>query len=433
MKVLEPRERREGALSTSTLEFSGQRYLDGRASDPREFGWMCGAPPPVDKRITFESGTFLEFPKIRWSLSHRRELGATANVSRGSGGHSRLERHDRTSEIDALTFVDMSGRTLRFDEALFDTYTDGIMVLHRGRIVYERYFGALEPHLPHACHSITKSYAGTLTAAFVHEGVLDDSKTIPHYLPELRGTAFEDATLRQVMDMQTSLAYMEVMDTKFFSGWAYMRACGFLPQPGNYDGPRTLCDYLRTVRKEGGHGEAFTYKTANSEVIAWVMARVTGRSFAQLLHERLWAPLGCEEDGYVIVDSAGMPMAGGGLSVSLRDMARFGELMRREGEWNGKQIIPASVVHDVHYRDHPAKFPKTDAGEPDYSYRSQWWVTLDELGGFAATGIYGQRLYVAPKAEMVVARFASHPVAAGAAHQPITRPQMLALGRMLRG
>src|SRR5206468_9061858 len=110
---------------------------------------------------------------------------------------------------DALAFTDRNGRTRRFDEALFDTYADGIVVLHRGRIVYERYFGALEPHLPHACMSVTKSYTGTLTAAFVHEGVLDDSKAIAHYLPELRGTAFEDATLRQVMDMQTGLDYTE--------------------------------------------------------------------------------------------------------------------------------------------------------------------------------------------------------------------------------
>lgn len=411
------------------LEFEGKRYLDGRASDPREFGWMHGAPPPAGKRITFDGDAFLDFPKIRWSLSHRRELGATVNVWRGRDAPSYLDRHDRKGEIDALTFTDANGHIRRFDEALFDTYADGIVVLHRGRIVYERYFGALEPHLPHACHSITKSYAGTLAATFVHEGVLDDSKTIPHYLPELRGTAWDDATLRQVMDMQTGLAYTEVYDDEKSGVWAEMRACRFRSRPVGYEGPQTLCDYLLTVRKEGVHGEVFAYKSVNTEVMSWVMTRVTGRSFAQLLHERLWAPLGCEEDGYVIVDAAGMPMTGGGLSASLRDMARFGELMLREGEWNGKQLIPASVVHDVRRGANSVKFPKAD---PDYSYRSQWWVTFDEFGGFAAGGIHGQRLYVAPKAEMVVARFASHPVASAYAHSPITVPQILALGRMLR-
>lgn len=408
------------------LEFEGRQYPDGRASDPRELAWMCGAPPLAGKRITFEGDTFLNFPQIRWSLSHMRELVATVNVWRGHGAASHLKSENRAGEIDALRFTDLNGRSRRFDEALFDTYTDGLIVLHRGRIVYERYFGALEQHVPHACYSVTKSYAGTLTEVLVHEGVLDDAKAIPHYLPELRGTAWEDATLRQVMDMQTGLAYTEVYDDEHSSVWALGRASGFRSQPVGYDGPRTLCDYLRTVRKEGAHGESFAYKTVNTDVMAWAMARVTGRSFAQLLQERLWAPLGCEEDGYVILDPVGTPSAGGGLSATLRDLARFGELMRREGEWNGKNLIPAAFVHDLQKGDHSAKPPSGG------SYRSQWWVTNDELGAFLAGGIHGQRLYVAPKAEMVAARFGSHPMAANAASEPIITPLLLAIGRMLR-
>ncbi|UVC15390.1 serine hydrolase domain-containing protein [Mesorhizobium onobrychidis] len=409
------------------LEFDGHRYLDGRASDPRDLGWMRDAPPPVEKRITIESDTVLQFPQMRWSLSHMRELMPTVNVWRKPGAPSHFERHEKTGEIDALTFTDTNGRTLRFDEALIDNYTDGIVVLHRGRLVYERYFGALEPHLPHACHSVTKSYAGTVAAAFVHEDVLNDTKTVAYYLPELQGTGWEDATLRQVMDMQTGLAYTEVYEDERSGVRAYMRACGWRPRPVGYDGPKTLCDYLQTVRKEGTHGETFDYKTVNTDVMTWVMTRVTGRSFAELLQERLWAPLGCEEDGYLTIDPVGTPLAGAGLSASLRDLARFGELIRCEGAWNGKQVIPAFVVHDVQNGDHPAKL------SGGYSYRSQWWVTHDELGAVEARGIHGQRLYIAPEAEMVVVRFASHPFANSQVGDIITTPQMLALGRMLRG
>ncbi|MGX9147938.1 serine hydrolase domain-containing protein [Mesorhizobium sp. 128a] len=412
-------------LSTGMLEFDGQRYLDGRASDPSELGWMQGAPPPVDKRVAFEGDKFFEFPQVRWSLSHMRELTPTVNVRRRRGGPSPLDRSDKFTDLGAVTFADQDARTWRIDDALFDTYTDGILVLHRGRVVYERYFGALEPHLPHACHSVTKSYAGTMTAAFVHEGVLDDAMTIAHYLPELRRSAFEDATLRQVMDMETSLAHTEEYSDKHSGVWAYARACGWRSRPYDYDGPRTMCDYLRTVKKEGAHGGSSDYKTINTEVMTWVMARVTGRSFAQLLHERLWLPIGCEEDGYVVVDSAGMPLAGSGLSATLRDVARFGELMRREGEWDGKQVIPASAVHDLQ-RDN---LPKLPGG---WSYRSQWWVPHDEMGALEARGIHGQRLYIAPKAEMVIAHFGSHPVASAAAQESIMTPLMLSLGRILR-
>lgn len=423
----------DNGVSMSMREFDGKRYLDGRSSDPRELGWMRGAPPTEENRITFESDTFMDFPQIRWSLSHMRELLATVNVWRGRGSPSSLYRSDTVAGIDALTFADTDGRTRRFDQALFDTYADGIVVLHRGRVVYERYFGALSDELPHACMSMTKSYAGTLVASLVHERVLDERRMIPHYIPELRGTAWGDATLRQVMDMQIGLAYTENYADERSGVRAYSRATGCRWRPEGYVGPQTLCDYLSTVRKEGVHGGAFEYRTPNTDVMAWVMTRVTGRSFSQMLHERLWAPLGCEEDGNILVDSAGMAIAGGGLSVGLRDLARFGELMRREGEWSGRQLVPAAVVHEIQRGGDRAKFARAGIRHlPGYSYRGQWWVTHNELDAFEARGTYGQRLYVAPKAEMVIARFASHPVAGSAASDPIIVPQMLELGRMLR-
>jgi hypothetical protein len=416
------------------LEFDGVGYLDGRASDPRALGWMEGTPPPDDKRISFASDRFLSFPQIRWSLSHMRELVPTVNVWRGAGAAGSLgePRPADQDAIDALSFKDMNGRSRRWDQALPDTYTDGMLVLHRGRCIYERYFGALQPHLPHSCFSITKSYAATLVAALVHEGALDDSQRIPHWLPEMRGTAYEDATLREVMDMQIGVAYSELYSDPKADIWDYSRAGGLRPRPAGYTGPGSFYEYLRTLRKEGAHGQAFAYKTVNTELMCWVMKQVTGSPLAQMLSEQIWQPLGCEQDGYLTVDPLGVPMGGGGLSATLRDLARFGELMRREGDWKGKQLLPAAVIADIRRGSDPARFAK--AGYtllPGYSYRSMWWVTHDEHGGFEGRGIHGQRLYVAPGADLVVARFGSHPIAASSAHDPITVPALLALGRML--
>lgn len=419
-------------LPAGTLEFEGRTYLDGRASDPRTLGWMQGSPPPANKRITLESDRSQEFPEARWSLSHIRELLPTVNVTRGPGAPSPLDRDDMSAEIDALTFEDVSGRIHRFDESLFDTYTDGIMVLHRGRVVYERYFGALTPELQHHAHSAGKSYVGTLAASLVHEGVLDDSKLIPHYVPELGGSAWEDATLRQVMDMRTGLETRTDYVDKGSDSWDYMRASGIAPRPAGYNGPKSVCEYLPTIRKKGQHGEAFAYHCVNTEVLAWVMARVAG-PLAQLLHERLWAPLGCEDDAYLTIDQAGMPTASGALCATLRDFARFGELMRREGEWNGKELIPAAVVADVQRGGDRARFAYPGPMMQGYSYRSQWWVSHNELDVFEARGYQGQKLSIAPKAEMVVARFASHPVGLSRGGDAITMPQLLALGQMLRG
>jgi len=127
---------------------------------------MRGAPPPANRRIRFADDRFLEFPQIRWSLSHLRELMPTVCVWRGGMAASDLGHAvaAREAEIDQMQFDRLDGRRCRWDQSLPDTYTDGIIVLHRGRIVYERYFGALQPQLPHACFSVTKSYAATLAA-----------------------------------------------------------------------------------------------------------------------------------------------------------------------------------------------------------------------------------------------------------------------------
>src|SRR5438105_682263 len=96
----------------NTLEFDGVRYLDGRASDPRTLGWMQGAPPPADRRVTFDGDRFLDFPQIRWTLSHMRELAATTAVRRGDGPRASFGAPNAAdaAAIHALVFTDMNGR-----------------------------------------------------------------------------------------------------------------------------------------------------------------------------------------------------------------------------------------------------------------------------------------------------------------------------------
>lgn len=423
-------------MPAGTLHFDGHDYADGVASDPIALGWMQGSPPPADKLIRFEDDDTLSFPKIRWSLSHTRETLPTAAIWRGAGAPRDLGKVDGTTQaaIDALQFTDMQGGRRLWADTLADTYTDGIVVLHRGRRVYEQFRGALKPHVPHSCFSVTKSLAGTLCAKLVYEGVLDDCKLVPYYLPEMAGTAYADASLREVMDMQIGVAYSEAYSDPLAEIWDFARASGFRSRGHDYTGPKTLYAFLQTLKKAGAHGDAFAYKTVNTDVMGWVMKRVTGQGLADMVSEQVWQRMGAEEDGYITVDAIGVPFAGGGMSASLRDLARFGELMRCQGAVGGQQVIPEAVVADCQRGADPARFAK--AGYhllPGYSYRNMWWVTHNEHGAFEARGIHGQRLYIAPKADLVVARFASHPIAYSAANDPITIPGFLALGQLLQG
>jgi len=160
---------------------------------------------------------------------------------------------------------------------------------------------------------------------------------VPFYLPEMAGTAYADVRLRELLDMQVGVAYSEVYSDPASGVWDYARAGGWRARPAGYAGPTNFCEYLHTLRKEGEHGAAFAYKTVNTELLCWIMRRVTGRAFADLLSERIWSQIGCEQDAYLSVDSIGFEMGGAGLSATLRDLARFGELMRCEGGLERRQ------------------------------------------------------------------------------------------------
>ena len=404
---------------------------DAAASDPRVLKWMEGSPPAAEKTIRFGDGSFYSFPRMRWSFSHMRELVPTVNVWRGNEPATALARADR-SDIDAIAFSTMDGKPATWAESLALNYTDGIVVLHKGRIVYERYFGALEPQRQHAAFSVTKSFVGTLAAILAHEGKHDPAAPVANYVPELKDSAYGDATVRQVMDMTIGVKYSENYTDPKAEVFDYARAGGMLPAPPGYQGPRTLYQFLVTLQKEGEHGQAFAYKTANAEVLAWIIKRASGKAFSELVSERIWRNLGAEYDAYVAVDSIGVESGGGGLYTSLRDLARVGEMMRNDGRYNGRQIIPAEVVKDIRSGANKEHFAKGGYPTlPGASYRNMWWVLHNDHGAYSARGIHGQAIYIDPKAEMVIARYASNWRASNALNDPVSLPAYMALAKHL--
>ncbi|CEJ10490.1 6-aminohexanoate-dimer hydrolase [bacterium YEK0313] len=399
-------------------------------SDPNRLGIMRGFPPPADRTVRFGDGSGYRFPATRWAFSHMRELVPTATVWRGDAGAAALPRAER--DLGTVRLTTLGGASMTFAEALAGTYTDGILVMHRGQVVYERYFGALAAHRPHIGMSLTKSFVGTLAAVLVAEGKLDPNAQVTRYVPELANTAYADATVRQVMDMTIGVRYSENYADPNAEVWAYARAGGMLPAGPNYQGPRSFYAFLTGLTKEGQHGEAFAYKTVNAEVLAWIVKRVSELSLADLLSDRIWSKLGAEEDAYFTVDSVGTESGGGGLNTTLRDLARFGEMMRNRGRFNGRQVIPAAVVEDIERGADRAHFAKAGyATLPSWSYRNMWWVSHNEHGAYMARGIHGQSVYVDPKAEMVIVRYASHPVAGNAFNDPITLPAYMAVAKAL--
>ena len=408
--------------------------LDARASDPVTMGWMVGAPPPPDKLIRFEDGSWFRFPRTRWSFSNIQRLLPTSGVSRGAGAISILPRDERP-DIDAVTFQPLnSPESMTWEQSLAANYTDGILILHGGRIVYERYFGALAADRPHIAFSVTKSFVATVAATLIAEGALDEHATVARYLPELGESGLGDATIRQLLDMTTAPDYTEDYTDPKSAVWDMSRAGGFLVRPPGYQGPESFIDYIKTVKKAAPHGVTFAYKTLNTDALGAVLRRVTGKPLAELLSERIFAPIGAEFDAFFTVDPTGAEWAGAGLNLTLRDLARFGEAMRLDGRFNGRQIVPKAVVDDIRRGADRAQFARAGYQTlPGWSYRNMWWVSHNPHGAFTARGIHGQAIYIDPLAEMVIVRFASHPLAANSNYDATSLPAYDAVARHLAG
>ncbi len=398
--------------------------LDAADSDPKHLGWMQGFPPTPEKLIMQPDSNYFSFPKLRWTVCHLRELLPTEQVSRGIGAPVPFEYDLDEEAIDAVTFKPMGSReTMTWKESLAANYTDGMLIIHKGRVVYERYSGCLDETGKHGAMSMTKSLTGLLAEILVDEGKLDDTALVATVIPELADSAFGNATVRQVMDMTTGLAYSEDYSDPDADIWIYSRAASPLPKPAGYDGPDGYFEYLQTVQPEGTHGDAFHYKTINTDALGWIISRVSGMEVTELLSARIWGRMGAEQDGYMTVDGKGTPFAGGGLSASLRDLGRIGLLMLDEGEINGERLFSPAVVASIRRGGSRQAFAaagyKTLEGG---SYRGMWWLFHNKHGAFAARGVHGQTIYVDPKADMVLVRFASYPTAKNAKIDPTSLP-----------
>lgn len=410
----------------SNLQLMAQndkQFLSAKESEPKNFGWMRGFPPAKDKILNAADGSFFNFPAIRWSVVHMRQMLPTINVSRGLNAPDPL-KYKLDKNIDAITFKPWGEeKPMTWEESLWKNYTDGMIILHKGKVVYERYFSELTGNDVHAVMSLTKSFTGTLASILVAEGVLDETKLVPYYVPVLKNSAYGDATVRQVMDMTTALKYSEDYANPKADVWDFSAAGNPLPKPKDYKGPVGYYQYLETVKKEGQHGVAFGYKTVNADALGWIISKATGKSVNDLLTEKIWSKIGMEQDAYYQVDGLGAAFAGGGFNAGLRDLARFGELIRNMGNWRGKQIFPMAAVADIEKGGGKEAFAKS--GHPElkgWSYRNMWWMTENADGAFAARGVHGQTIYIDPKAEMVIVRLASHPVAGNAANDAYSLP-----------
>lgn len=394
--------------------------------DPARF--MQGFPPPASYQIN--PTNWQGYPQKIWSYQHMRELFPSRRLARGT---SVSQLPQALLPLDSLIVSKPGEPAMTWPQMLAATHTDAIVVLHHGKVIDERYFNGMMPDTRHLLYSATKSMTGLMAATLVAEGRLDPEAKVGTLLPELAASAWANATVRQVMDMTDGVTFTENYTDASSDVFRYVAAMGWAPQLSNGKDPTGIIAMLATLHKQNDQpGTAFHYRSPATDVTAWLAMRASGQTVTTWLHDRLWSRLGVEQDGDFLLDPVGTEVAFAGLNLTARDLARVGQMLLQRGSADGQQLLPPAVIDDLIRGGDTEVFKKGGfATRSGWSYRSQWWVNPQEPRSIAALGAFGQMLYVFPDAELVIAKFSSHPQASNSLTDPIHQRAFATLIRHL--
>lgn len=365
---------------------------------------MKGFPPPPEARVNVLN--WQQNPQKIWSFQHVRELFPTRRIQPKSPGAS----WQGAQKFEHLKFK-QGAQSVTWPEFLQRNHVDAALILHQGKVVDERYFNGMDKGVPHFMFSASKSMTGLMAATAVAEGRLDETAQVGKLIPELVGSAWADATVRQVMDMTDGVRFSEDYYDPSADVWAYSAAMGWVTSETRNVRQVGILEMLPTLRAryDEPQGKVFHYRSAATDVVAWLAKRAYGMTVSEWLESRLWAPLGMEYDASMMLDPAGTEVAFAGISATARDLARIGQMLLDGGRVNGYQILPSSIPADLAKGGDQAAFEAGAPGAKGRSYRNQWWVSHQSPRSFSAIGAFNQRLMVFPDDGLVVVLFSSHP------------------------
>ncbi|HEY1105427.1 MAG TPA: serine hydrolase, partial [Agromyces sp.] len=330
-------------------------------------------------------------------------------ISRTAPGVRAAAAETATVRLDALTphLPDLERR-------LEATCTDAFLVLRGDEVLAEYAKPGFAPDQRHLLMSVSKSLCGLVVGALVGDGRIDPDRPVVDYVPELAGSAYDGPTVRHVLDMRVAVDYDENYVDPASEVQTHDRSAGWrVRRPGD---PADTYEFLTTLRTRAdadapGGGGAFQYCSANTDVLAWIVERVTGLRYVEALSEYLGSKLDADRDATITVDAAGFGFANAGISCTARDLARVGRVVLDGGLAPGGRVVPEAWARGILAGgDRDAMTYEGFTGAfPGGSYTSQWWCMGNERGNVSGIGIHGQNLWLDPATDSVIVKFSTWP------------------------
>jgi len=282
------------------------------------------------------------------------------------------------------------------DGYMQDQRSAALVIVHEGKIRFEKYGLGFRPDKRWTSFSVAKSITSTLVGAAIKDGYIKsiDDK-VSEYISDLRGSVYDDVSIRQLLTMTSGVKWNEDYgDPK--SDVALFNAHKAEPDVD------VTVSYMRKLKREAPPGTKWVYKTGETNLIGVLISSATRKNLSDYLSEKIWRPFGMEQDASWLLGSTGHEISGCCIQASTRDFARFGLFMLDGGNADGKPVLPDGWIAE-------ATMKQVDTSRPGYGYGYQWWTWDD--GTYMARGIFGQGIFIDPKRKLVIASNGNWPQA----------------------
>jgi CubicO group peptidase (beta-lactamase class C family) len=293
------------------------------------------------------------------------------------------------------------GQTYETQAFLETTDTAALLVLKNGEIIYENYWLTGGPNVNWLSMSVAKSFVSATLGIAVDEGFVKSiEQPITDYVPSLAGSAYDGVRIKDILQMSSGARWNEDYSDPDSD---VMRFAEIFALGGS------LNEFTATLQRQRPPGTFNQYNSADTQALAMLISQATGRSLTDYMTEKLWLPMGPENDAYWMLDAEGVEMAFGGLNATARDYAKLGELFRLKGRRDGRQIVPEAWVHASITPDAPHLMAGNNPNS-DYpmGYGLQWWVPEGTEGEFSAIGVYNQFIFVNPTRDTVSVKLSAN-------------------------
>jgi CubicO group peptidase (beta-lactamase class C family) len=364
----------------------------------------------------FNLSNWMTAPYNRRAFQRMRELVPTAAIRRGD--QATILPSD-PHPLDHVEFAAIDGSATTWARHLASSHCDAVCVVRDGRIVDECYFNGMNERTLHLLMSVSKSFCGAALGIAIGRGQLSITDRVVDIAPEFAGTSIEGATVRHVIDMTAGTDFVEDYDSYTVADPTvplieYEAHAGYRPL-GDRTPVGTL-GHFRTYGTAFAHGSRFQYRSPLTNIAARVLEVVNDLPYPDIVSRDLWGPLGQEHDADIMLDPLGNPVVEGGMSCTLRDLARLGVAYLNDGAIDGRQVVPQAWVDDTRNGDDHAAavFAATSADDPESRgwsmYRNAFWV-IEPGTQFTASGIFGQYCWIDRPTRTVIARMSTYPSA----------------------